>query len=1017
MRSKRWAKALISKLTGNKLDIRAERVKALMKKLDAAAKSNYGRLAKTANVTENAQKSTESDEKSEGEQTGTEEEKGAETAENDVKMSVVEEYDSSLDDVIDLSLDTELASIVDGVYGSQKYKKIAQYILEVLGDEEIILSDGRKAVVDKSDAMHIANKAAPKKTAKIAKIKEIIQKARIYAQDTNAEHNKFNQFFYYVANVRIGVETFPVYLNVGKAKNDGTYHIYDITNKIKDTADRINGLERPKPNEGYALKNGISNNSISQISQNVNDKFSLSPEANIKMSVVGESSKTADIDALHIAMKMLAKDSNANTVAETGWWQGKDGKWRYEIADNEMRFERDGLYRNPQTLEDYIEHDKLFEAYPWLRNVRVEVVDLIGNNPQIMATYNEATDTISIRKSAKDSDATKRDLIHEIQHAVQKFEGFKGGSNTNNAAFYLLEMYYNRVKDLPKFKQIKTPEGKKHFIIRHAEKDMGKSFSEVAFDAYSYDYGEVEARESASRMELTPEQRKGKLISYDGIVFDEARFEERMIDILQDLGYTKNQIYDFYKNGDFFNDELANVSQSARASESRAERSDTERSGRSQEAIRQNSEHARRVHGTFEGGSNDAANSQASVRGLRGYNNVKFSLSEADADYLSSVENGDMEAVQRMVDESKEDIRWSVSPSLDSDIDSVLNGTFDASRNEVYLGETSQFMTDVIGARSLALYMPAAKVYSSILTRDEYNKKPYYTEQGNYHGIGKDDFIDILERSENPIAAFADTPDINGNKRHNRIVLVTDKIIKDAETGEEGYAVVVEEVDTTARNSGMQVKANKAITVYPRTKLYSDISNAMSDGRLLDITKKGEQLFAGRRGANSQATIQKAVLKKNIANFWTNVKWANEKNKIYSSAVTPTTTAMEDAIKNSSYYKSMQNSENDTDRRSSLSEDVDTDNELSYEQLKRQLEKQKQKNKELAGELIRTHGKKPDPKSEKANLKDIIQKYQGTIKPADVERKFQRAFEYVFNKKLVTYNEDGSLVPLFIDTK
>ena len=25
----------------------------------------------------------------------------------------------------------------------------------------------------------------------------------------------------------------------------------------KDTADRINGLERPKPNEGYALTNGI----------------------------------------------------------------------------------------------------------------------------------------------------------------------------------------------------------------------------------------------------------------------------------------------------------------------------------------------------------------------------------------------------------------------------------------------------------------------------------------------------------------------------------------------------------------------------------------------------------------------------------------------------------------------------------------------------------------------------------------------------------------------------------------
>ena len=38
----------------------------------------------------------------------------------------------------------------------------------------------------------------------------------------------------------------------------------------EDTADRINGLERPKPNEGYALKNGISNKSISQKQKNYN---------------------------------------------------------------------------------------------------------------------------------------------------------------------------------------------------------------------------------------------------------------------------------------------------------------------------------------------------------------------------------------------------------------------------------------------------------------------------------------------------------------------------------------------------------------------------------------------------------------------------------------------------------------------------------------------------------------------------------------------------------------------------
>lgn len=53
-----------------------------------------------------------------------------------------------------------------------------------------------------------------------------------------------------------------VYLNVGRATNDKTYHIYDITKKIRDTADRINGLERPKETEGNALESGIYNNRV-----------------------------------------------------------------------------------------------------------------------------------------------------------------------------------------------------------------------------------------------------------------------------------------------------------------------------------------------------------------------------------------------------------------------------------------------------------------------------------------------------------------------------------------------------------------------------------------------------------------------------------------------------------------------------------------------------------------------------------------------------------------------------------
>ena len=65
-------------------------------------------------------------------------------------------------------------------------------------------------------------------------------------------------------------DIYPVYFNIGKGISDQKHHVYDITKKIGDTANRINGLERPKPNEGYAQKNDISTYSIPPNDQKIN---------------------------------------------------------------------------------------------------------------------------------------------------------------------------------------------------------------------------------------------------------------------------------------------------------------------------------------------------------------------------------------------------------------------------------------------------------------------------------------------------------------------------------------------------------------------------------------------------------------------------------------------------------------------------------------------------------------------------------------------------------------------------
>ena len=63
----------------------------------------------------------------------------------------------------------------------------------------------------------------------------------------------------------------------------------------RDTADRINGLERPKPNEGYALKNGISNKSISQLLNFVNTNKKGKTEIRFAFFGAGNQNRTDDL--------------------------------------------------------------------------------------------------------------------------------------------------------------------------------------------------------------------------------------------------------------------------------------------------------------------------------------------------------------------------------------------------------------------------------------------------------------------------------------------------------------------------------------------------------------------------------------------------------------------------------------------------------------------------------------------------------------------------------------------------
>ena len=94
--------------------------------------------------------------------------------------------------------------------------------------------------------------------------------------------------------MKYGDDTFELFLNVGRDKNGGELHIYDISNRYKnrDTANRQSNLERPKPNEGYAIKNDVSTDNIQSSIENV--KRNSGTDENTSYSTDAEQSAETD---------------------------------------------------------------------------------------------------------------------------------------------------------------------------------------------------------------------------------------------------------------------------------------------------------------------------------------------------------------------------------------------------------------------------------------------------------------------------------------------------------------------------------------------------------------------------------------------------------------------------------------------------------------------------------------------------------------------------------------------------
>lgn len=180
--------------------------------------------------------------------------------------------------------------------------------------------------------------------------------------------------------------------------------------------------------------------------------------------------------ALARAEQMAASGAERKAIwDQTGWFQGADGGWRFEIPDNAARIAEGA--RGPILSEggtagaapSVLAHDALYEAYPQLRRTFIDATVQQGHTgPRGSFVPGEITAT---RDTLGGLTPT---LLHEMQHAVQNIEGFSGGANTLGL-----------------------------------KASMSEAERAAVIDAYRRAAGEVEARAVEARRPLSPAARQG----------------------------------------------------------------------------------------------------------------------------------------------------------------------------------------------------------------------------------------------------------------------------------------------------------------------------------------------------------------------------------------------------------------------------------------------------------------------------------------------------------------------------
>ena len=161
--------------------------------------------------------------------------------------------------------------------------------------------------------------------------------------------------------------------------------------------------------------------------------------------------------------------------------------------------------------------------------------------------------------------------------------------------------------------------------------------------------------------------------------------------------------------------------------------------------------------------------------------------------------------------ENKTKATNNISDNFSNEIDEVLNGTYNSSNQVKARDYTPKILVDN-GVKDLPMLITVNHIKSTILTKKEAQMKKLYRKNINYHGLGKNVLIKVINNMDYPLGIY--------KKGDNNYIIITKVKNKYGDN-----IIVPVKIDGKGIYNNVYIDENQITSVYGKMNLENYIKN------------------------------------------------------------------------------------------------------------------------------------------------------------------------------------------------